>query len=345
MKPLRGLSLAFAGMAACTDYNLQGPEVHEGSYNPPDLGAEYRTDSITQVTVPAVDVLWVIDNSGSMEEEQTKLKDSFGSFMEYFTDSGLDYHVGVVSTDMFNPQESGRLVQDDDKADRYIDTTYSREDAIKSFRQRASLGVMGSGDEMGTDAAYTALVDLRYSVNDGFYRDEATLSIVVISDERNQSQTSANEFSSWMLGLKAEEGMVSFSSIVGLSNNDCIEAERGTGYLEVTDTVGGIAYSICEADWADVLTELGLQAAGLKREFFLTLAPVESTIAVSVTTDGDTVDYQAGTDWSYDRTRNSVTFAEIIPEPLAVVTVTYEVLASVGNPAEEGEGEATDSGA
>ena len=53
------------------------------------------TDVSTQVTTPEVDVLFVIDNSCSMNNEQSELTANFPSFMAYFLDSGLDYHIGA----------------------------------------------------------------------------------------------------------------------------------------------------------------------------------------------------------------------------------------------------------
>ena len=54
-----------------------------------------------------MDVLWVIDNSCSMLEEQTTLINNFGAFIGYFLDSQLDWHIGVTSTDMTNGGEPG----------------------------------------------------------------------------------------------------------------------------------------------------------------------------------------------------------------------------------------------
>lgn len=322
--------------AGCQEYNLQGPETVVTSYNPPDLEVARKEDRVTQVAVPAVDVLFVVDNSGSMIEEQDNLRQNFEGFMDYFTDSGLDYHVGVVSTDMDDRQQSGRLQQDDGRGGRYIDNTYSGADAVSSFRQRAALGTNGSRDERGKDAAYTALTTEANSTNAGFYREEAVLSIVVISDEIDYSRKiSTQEFISWMNSLKPEDDQTWFSSIVGPAPRGCSSgagnAEEGVGYLEVTDGVGGITYSICESDYSSVLEELGMQAAGLKREFFLSEAPVPDTITVSVTTDGDREKFDEDA-WTYSGTRNSVTFSSYVPDPLAVVGISYETLADAQAP-------------
>lgn len=337
---MRGLPVLLLVLGACQDYNLQAPSDDAGKYNPPDLVAEKHVDEITQVTVPAVDVLFVIDNSCSMEEEQRALRDNFPDFMRYFTGSGLDYHVGVASTDVdaWNA-DAGRLIEEGGTS--YIDSTMPADEAVESFRSRSSLGTAGSADEKGKDAAWGVLVT-NAADDDGFYREEADISIVVISDERDYSDISVNEFASWMMTLKPE-GSAYFSSIVGPDDNSCRTAERGTGYLEVTERVGGIAWDICTSDWSGLLTELGLQAAGLKREFFLSLVPVEPSIEVAVVDpDGVETAYAVDTNWTYDRSRNSITFVEYTPVPLSVVRITYDVLAESNDPAiEEAPGEDT----
>src|SRR4051794_8019943 len=45
-----------------------------------------------------MDVLFVIDNSGSMGEEQTNLVANFPMFISVLDQSGLDYRVGVTTT-------------------------------------------------------------------------------------------------------------------------------------------------------------------------------------------------------------------------------------------------------
>jgi hypothetical protein len=93
---------------------------------------DQQIDEFTQVQAAEVDILWVVDNSTSMTEEQALLADNFDRFIQSFTaclGTGVegdqcdferstctvsgqpcqppDYHIGIVSTD---PREEGRLV-------------------------------------------------------------------------------------------------------------------------------------------------------------------------------------------------------------------------------------------
>jgi hypothetical protein len=262
--------------------------------------------------------------------------------MEFFIDSGLDWHVGVVSTDTSSPTRSGKLVQAGGR--RYLDSQTA--DPVTLFGQMAVLSTNGDPDERGRRAAYKALTDpLLSGTNDGFYREDASLNVIVISDEDDfsNSNPSRNEFIDFLLGLKRDPETVTFSSIVGPTGG-CINADAGTDYIIVTNSVGGIHESICTQDWSQLLEQLGLQAAGLKREYFLSAVPVPETIEVWVT-DGDLlwdgvwqVDIDAASDLSslcptgqcfafeYNPIRNSIIMSEFIPSPLAEINVSYELL-------------------
>ena len=307
MKRLLALPLLLIG---CSDYNIHDQNDALGKYNPPDLGAEEKTDRIVQVTVPSVDVLWVIDNSCSMEEEQTALSANFGKFMSYFTDSGLDYHVGVVSTDMDSQAHSGKLRRDGGTS--FIDTSFSASEANQSFSRRAQMGTSGSGWERGLDAAWASIVTHGNGNNNGFYRDEAAFAMVVISDEEDFSDVSVQEFISWASALKPSSEMVSFSSIVWQQQcgNGPWGETNGTRYMQATDGIGGIKWPICNTSWDSVLAELGMQAAGLRREFFLSSVPVVDSIQVDVVDgNGNSQSFGMGADYDYDRARNSIRFS------------------------------------
>ena len=79
----------FLGFQNCGDSNI--------GFN---LASEYTT--FQQEAVPVhrgLDILWVVDNSGSMAPEQRQLARHFQSFIEKFQTYELDYQMAVTTTD------------------------------------------------------------------------------------------------------------------------------------------------------------------------------------------------------------------------------------------------------
>ncbi|MCB9688989.1 MAG: hypothetical protein H6735_28360 [Alphaproteobacteria bacterium] len=328
------IATTFLGLVACQEYDIVGPDVPQAVTNPVDLDNPVQEDTILQVTTPVVDVLWVVDNSSSMEDNQRKLTENFPSFMDYFLGSGLDYHIGVVSTDMYRPAQSGKLREYNGAL--WIDP--DTDDAIDAFTSMGRVGIDGSGNERGRDATYTALELERELFNAGFARDDETgsIHITIISDENDHSRddvVARDEFIAWLNALKPEDEQVSFNSICnppGSSPIDGLVNTPGTDYIAVTQEVGGILHDIREDDWVRVLEQLGVQASGLRREYFLSALPVEDTIEVLVETPTHTMlPFQMGRDYTYDDARNSIAFRTYIPEPLAQVHISYTLLSEM----------------
>lgn len=346
------LVTAAALVAGCeNDFYISDGGVGAAFDNPPSLITPVQEDVIVQVTTPEVDVLWVIDNSCSMSEEQAKLRQNFPEFIKYFLDSGLDWHVGVVSTDT-DANRGGRLQAA--AGYKYIDE--DSPNPIALFEDMALLGTNGAVDERGRRAAYFALTEpLVNNANAGFYRPNASLHMIVISDEDDYSGSNPtkNEFISWAEALKPDPDTVTFSAIVG-PRGGCATADAGNDYIDVVAAVGGITESICRSDWAPVLEQLGMQAAGLKREYFLSEVPVPGTLQVWVE-DGDMTfegidkallvrGVEAGDlcettcfVYSYDMYRNSILMENFVPSPLAGVHIAYELLEAFQPGASEGD--------
>lgn len=276
-------------------------------------------DRVRQVGVPAVDVLWVVDNSCSMWEEQKAVAANYPSLVEHFVASELDYHVGVVSTDMRDPGHRGRLRQV--RGHRFI--TPDTPDAAGLFADMVRVGINGHWDEQGLEAAYTAIDVEAQRYNVGFLRPDAVLHVIVISDENDYSPWTPAEFASWLQTSKWTSGIVSFSSIVGL-NGDCPTAvEPGTDYLDVTYRVGGVVRSICSQDWSEVLRAMGQEVVLPSSEFFLSQLPVDETVEVEVESGEALLRFDRGEDWVYDARRNSIRFLEYVPDPRAMVVIRY----------------------
>lgn len=333
---LFGLTLVVASCTNEPGFNTELPPADSVSALP--LENVQHTDVIVQIVPPIVDVLWTVDNSCSMVDEQVALTENFPRFMNYFVNSGLDYHVGVISTDLDQDSHSGKLRAYD--GTRYIDE--NTKDPIDVFRNMAIMGTDGSGIEKGTGAIFTALSILRNDPsNIGFYRQEASIHTIIVSDEDDDTPDfliTHDEFAAWYKALKSGGWRRTFSSIVSPEGEGSF---NGGPYLALTAEIGGIPWDIRTEQWDQVLDQLGVTASGLRREFFLSQRPIPSSIQVQVTQEmeGKLITNthkpvpESGSptesgQWIYDEARNSIRFVDFTPEPLARIEITYTLLAS-----------------
>ena len=110
-----------------------------------------QVDTFYQEPTNEIDVLWVVDDSQSMANEQAKIADRFDAFLTGMDEAGVDWHIGVISTDLDNLQTAALLQGDPPVLSR--DTPGFRE----KFKSRVRVGIEGSDMEKGIDAAFQAL--------------------------------------------------------------------------------------------------------------------------------------------------------------------------------------------
>jgi hypothetical protein len=318
---------------------FEAPEFFD---QPDALGPTEWRDTFQQRTVAASDILFVVDSSGSMGDEQEELAANFERFISAFQDSSLDFHIGVVDGAVEQEDRWGRLVEVDGA--RWIDNQTA--DPVARFTTMANVGVDGFGEcEMALQQSFSALESQSNPGrwNEGFYREDALLSVIVISDEDDHGDDgnqwtgmcdgiAVSEYIPWLEQIKGfgDADQVIFTGIVGDRPDGCSvddnSAQYGAAYWEVIDALGGNFFSICSPDWGDFLVELGLEAAGLKQAFHLRRVPDVDTILVRL--DGEEADPST---WEYDPIRNAVTFPTAhIPLPLVTIEVTYILVEDQG---------------
>lgn len=303
-----------------------------------------KTDSFVQEMGAKVDVLFVIDNSGSMMEEQQSLGANFSSFMSAALESGVDYHIGVTTTGL-DPSsggwsqcpggadggENGRLFPADGSSPRII--TPQTPNAAAVFANNTHVGVC-HWNEQGLDGAYRALSEpLLHSLDDprtpqsadgngGFIRPDARLAIIFISDEEDFSSQPVPFYETYFRSLKDNDpSKLSISAVVGPRDlSSCSTASSsGLRYIQLAEDTGGVVESICTPNWSNSLENLSDSAFGPKRNFPLSDVPADpSKIAVRV----NGADVTSG--WHYDAGTNSVLFdAGSAPPAGSYVEITY----------------------
>lgn len=285
------------------------------------------TDTFNQLPAPQADVLFVVDNSCSMSQEQSSLGGNLTAFLQYARNANIDFHIGVITTDATRNTDGGRFRG----TPRIIDPTTANGDAV--FRNTVSLGTGGSGTERGLETAYLALSDpLINTHNAGFLRAAAALAVIFVSDENDFSNRAVTFYENFFRNIKGfgNTSMFSASAVVGTSQSSCNgpggRATYAPRYISVAQNTGGVVESICAANWGQTLANIGLNSFGLRRQFGLSSAPVASTISVRI--DGAQVPQSSGStdNWTFDATTNTITFATSqTPPEGATITVTYSV--------------------
>lgn len=294
------------------------------------------TDTFSQVPTPQADVLFVVDNSGSMSEEQSSLSANLSQFLSYAQANSIDYHIAVTTTDIRSNAEGGRFVSGSlgqvNGTPRII--TPQTPNGLNLFQQFVNQGTNGDGTERGLEAAYLALSDpLINTHNAGFLRTDAALAIIIVSDEADYSSQQPQFYENFFRNIKGfqNSSMYSFSAVVGTQQPFCNgpggNADYGAQYVQVANNSGGVVESICAANWGQTLSNIGLNSFGLRRSFTLSSQPVPVTIAVQV--NGTAIPATSATgmmNWSYDMGTNSVIFTQgSTPAAGATITVTYTV--------------------
>jgi hypothetical protein len=99
-------------------------------------------------------------------------------------------------------------------------------------------------------------------------------------------------------------------------------ADAGARYIDAAKLTSGFQESICVDDYTDVLTKVGLDAAGLRDTFPLSDVPNPTTLTVLV---DDVVMPQRDVDgWSYSPGDNAIIFnGRSIPRPGMEVIIEY----------------------
>lgn len=280
-----------------------------------EAGGSPVTERFVVAGQTAVDVLFVVDNSGSMMDDQEILANNFDAFIEAAAeDPNLDVHLGVTTTDVLGGTGGplvGPFLRD------------SSGGLASAFGDQVRVGVGGSGLELGLEAMRRALDDFAHTTNAGFLRPDAALSVIIVSDEEDSGdipEVAALDASAarppesyveFLRGLKAgslTNAEVLFS-VVGIP----LWAPR---YQQVTLALGGVFLDIAAPDWGTQLSTIGSATFGLQRLFRLGSVPAAGSVVV-------TIDGVATTDFSVLPGSQSVLLDEPPPEG-AVVEITYQ---------------------
>jgi hypothetical protein len=193
-------------------------------------------DSAVKDECKKMDVVFVVDDSGSMAGAQAKLRANFPRMVDtlnaFKTKSGadLDYRLAVTSTDttrasLTNGGRGGFVTAPATNcvAGGSGRAWLERTDAnvANAFGCRAGLGINGSTIEKPLDALTLALGDRAADQNKDFVREDALLAFFILTDEEDSSTATAQSVIQKLDLVKKVRGRWAGALISGQKSGSC----------------------------------------------------------------------------------------------------------------------------
>ncbi len=268
---------------------------------------EIWIDSFTQnMSVDGIDILWVVDRSGSMNRFNAELLAGVEAMLLALPTS--DWRLVMISADARKAVLSTEfpLVPGDDIDDA-----------------AAMLATLVSAPyEEGFNSVYDYINHNPYSST--WMRPDAGLLVVFVSDEEEQSHVeypAVSDFLSWYGSLRM--GSVFMASIINVEAEYTLcdfppnPMDVGDRYMEATSLIGGVIVDICDEDWSPGVTDATHSIEPIEEVKLTHKAEVDS---IRVFING-ALNY----DWYYVESENTVYFTTL-PSAGELVEIGYRYI-------------------
>jgi hypothetical protein len=264
-----------------------------------------------------LDIVWVIDNSGSMADEQDELGANFNVFINDFITKNADFKMGITTTDCSSTDKCGKIVSGSDTKLTSAKAAENKNQFLSDFNTLVQVGIYGSGSERGLQASNGFMS--KYAAS--FIRPDAYLAVVILSDEEDQSSGAVDQYTDMLKGYKANAGLVKVYSIVDVNKTNSGKGitTGGDRYIDASAKTAGVSADIRE-DFASVLSAMGDEILNLLGSFALAADPIPGSLKVYVNN-------QLVSNYSFDAASRSIKFdPNSLPQAGANIKVTYKKL-------------------
>ncbi|WP_413288839.1 beta strand repeat-containing protein [Bdellovibrio sp. HCB337] len=274
--------------------------------------AQYMRDSngnsetfISDASFGKIDILFIDDNSASMDPKQTSLASKFNGFASELMN--IDWQIGITTTDCSTGPFGicGSLLNLTGYSSKILTPSVPNYQTVfsNSIQRPETAGCLDRGDcPAGASEpllSATTAMNKRNTDNNGFFRANSDLAIVILSDadERqtggatyaNRPNELVQAFSTnWPSGKKLKV----YSIIVQPGDATCLDTMRAgsNGFSFYGDLVNqtvnltsGLSTSICAPDYTVTLKSIGESVRTLTNSVALAHTPIAGSVTVTFT--------------------------------------------------------------
>lgn len=290
---------------------------------------------VTAQTNNKVDILLVIDDSGSMELEQLKISAAFANFLTNL--GSINYRIAVTTTDVTANGLQGSLTNFGGTNLTYIEPTTP--DALALLQETVQTGIWGDFNEKGltaiqlfinkaltlpvTTTSKTGKVTTVTTNEYNFLRADAVLATLVVTDSDEAAYSGGYQTAAaFLTDFKAKlpgKTYIHHSSVVLPNDSVCKDSgeEYGVTYFDLSKATGGVAASLCSASYVDQLKDFATTIINKISEQTLICSPIDINNDGKVDIDISYVSNTGATGniTSYTVANNKVSFVS----PLTIV--------------------------
>lgn len=217
---------------------------------------------------PKVDILFIIDNSDSMVEEQAKISDEFRNFISQI--SNVDWRIAITTTDNSNSGlgNQGQFLNFTPGVANTFMIDSKTPNGLDLFKKTINTGIDGSPTETGF---FSIAHFIQNSYKGGtpesqFLRADADFHTIVVSDS-DQAQIPENYYKPSLLIQEVQTRIKANKyvnhSFVDNNTGSCESEMVGSSYIELSKLTKGTVSSICIPNYA---SNFKLVADNIKNE-------------------------------------------------------------------------------
>ena len=234
----------------------------DGGSSSPVIATEKFTPSTT-TSESSIDIIWVVDNSGSMSEEAANVRKNLVAFIQSIQNHS-DLHFMLIS-------RKGTTEKDTEIPAAYLNANTVQIDQF-----------VGSTD--GPLKLLTVVAGYAAS-KPNFFRANSLKSIVFVTDDESSKKSQEFLPALAQLGNAFRTDIVTVNAFVGLGKtaSPC-QAKTGAEYMNMASATSGKTFNICEVDWTAHFQNL-VESTISKLDRTFTLADKGAKAIVSVEVD------------------------------------------------------------
>ena len=280
---------------------------------------------------PKLDILFVLDNQNLKPSYQQSLMAHIEQLVGPIEGNSIvDYHIAVTTSSMSKGDvcnENGRLIG----SPRYLDKRTLNLDEI--LGKRLNHRAQDCYPLVVSHHPFQAVTKALGQDNQGFYRRDASLAVIFVTDSKSDvGDIGLEEFKNFLINLKrGDENTIALYGAI-IEKNDpfsCLDG-KSVDFIphEIEDAISyfqGLSFNLCSDLFSEELAKIGTDISQQFSEIFIPLTQIPASGTITVSYNGQVLQKTYDHGWTYDPNRKGIRLGAEVQLPQSGFSSTLEI--------------------